>query len=305
MNFWENAEKIAREKGLKRGWKTPVMQQAGMNITLIAKQKKTNAPPNAKIIIAVAQYLGVTTDYLLTGNEGAKPAHPSLASTLDAMRDMTNKARPHFADAARAVADTADEEQEPSAVRLADMAQTAQRAAPKKQIATRQPRALLPIIDVFPPPPPEAKSPKAAPPSATARDVIDLDDMRKGKKYAPIFQAAAGKPIDLNDATELFILPEDIDPDTHIAVRVNGTSMVDAGIPDRAMCLFKRQESAENGDIALIDIDGTTTIKKVKIARGAVALHWCDGSGRVDTITAEDYKNTRIIGTFVRVVRGG
>ena len=66
---------------------------------------------------------------------------------------------------------------------------------------------------------------------------------------------------------------EELDPDTHFALEVQGESMINAGILDGDTVILKKTEHAASGDIvvALIN-EETATLKRFRKKGGSIAL---------------------------------
>jgi repressor LexA len=60
------------------------------------------------------------------------------------------------------------------------------------------------------------------------------------------------------------LVPEEwVDRGTSFALRVNGESMIDAGIRQGDYVVVRARVSAENGDIVVAEISGETTLKRL------------------------------------------
>ena len=69
--FWEQLEKICKSRNI-----TPSKLAKELNFSnAIATAWKKGSPPNSERLCAIADYFGVTTDYLL-GRSGADPELP-------------------------------------------------------------------------------------------------------------------------------------------------------------------------------------------------------------------------------------
>jgi repressor LexA len=75
---------------------------------------------------------------------------------------------------------------------------------------------------------------------------------------------AAGEPILAEqNIEETLPLPQALFPgDEVFALRVQGDSMVNAGILDGDLVVVQRQEAADNGDIVVAMLDGEATVKR-------------------------------------------
>lgn len=56
-------------------------------------------------------------------------------------------------------------------------------------------------------------------------------------------------------------------------LRVQGTSMIDAGIMDGDKIIVRRQQTAENGEIVVAIIDDSATVKRFFRRNGQIVLH--------------------------------
>ena len=89
---------------------------------------------------------------------------------------------------------------------------------------------------------------------------------------------------------------------TDIVVKMHDNSMVDAGIEDGDLAVIRPCPVAENGQIALVAVDGGSTLKKFYLTDGGVELHSCNSTHKIQKY---GYRNDiRIIGTFVCTCEG-
>ena len=56
-------------------------------------------------------------------------------------------------------------------------------------------------------------------------------------------------------------------------LRVDGTSMIDAGIMNGDKIIVRRQETAENGEIVVALVEDSATVKRFYRRNGQVILH--------------------------------
>ena len=56
-------------------------------------------------------------------------------------------------------------------------------------------------------------------------------------------------------------------------LRVQGTSMIDAGIMDGDKIIVRRQPTAENGEIVVAMVDDSATVKRFFRSKGQIVLH--------------------------------
>ncbi|NMA83060.1 MAG: transcriptional repressor LexA [Epulopiscium sp.] len=79
-----------------------------------------------------------------------------------------------------------------------------------------------------------------------------------------IGKVTAGEPIlAIENIEDYFPLPiEYVNNDTVYMLRVEGNSMIDAGIYDHDQILVRKQQTAENGDIIVALIEDSVTVKR-------------------------------------------
>ena len=104
-----------------------------------------------------------------------------------------------------------------------------------------------------------------------------MDDSKKSKKnFIPLIgKIAAGLPIEAIEefAEDIPAPPGTKNPDDFFALRVEGDSMVDAGINDGDTVIIKKTNIAENGKIVVALIDNhEATLKRYRKKANAIAL---------------------------------
>ena len=67
--------------------------------------------------------------------------------------------------------------------------------------------------------------------------------------------------------------PEFASSNVDFALRVNGDSMINAGIYDKDLIIVKKQEYAENGEIVVALIDDSATVKRFYKDNDKIILH--------------------------------
>ena len=125
------------------------------------------------------------------------------------------------------------------------------------------------------------------PENASAKDLFNnftpslikggLDDARKSKKnFIPLIgKIAAGLPIEAIEefAEDIPAPPGTKNPDDFFALRVEGDSMINAGINDGDTVIIKKTNIAENGKIVVALIDNhEATLKRYRKKANAIAL---------------------------------
>jgi repressor LexA len=106
---------------------------------------------------------------------------------------------------------------------------------------------------------------------------------------------AAGSPIaayeDIIDY-EYALEKEGVD----FCLRVSGDSMIGARIFDGDIAFVKRQNDVDNGDIAVVLIDGEATLKRVYKEKGKIVLHAENPTIPDKIISSKDHKQVLILG---------
>ncbi len=125
------------------------------------------------------------------------------------------------------------------------------------------------------------------PENASAKDLFNnftpslirggLDNSKKTKKnYIPLLgKIAAGLPIEAIEehAEDIPFPPGTKNPEDYYALRVEGDSMIDAGINDGDTVIIRKTNIAENGKIVVALIDNhEATLKRYRKKSNAIAL---------------------------------
>ena len=80
--FYDLFCQLCEKKGVSV---TRATVEMGLSRTIGSKWKRTGATPNGETLNKIAEYFGVTADYLLSGNEAEK--HHATQSAIDAVDD--------------------------------------------------------------------------------------------------------------------------------------------------------------------------------------------------------------------------
>ena len=83
-------------------------------------------------------------------------------------------------------------------------------------------------------------------------------------------------------------------------LRVQGTSMIDAGIMDGDKIIVRRQETAQNGDIVIALVEDSATVKRFFAKNGQIILH-PENEALSDMIFAPE--EVSILGNVVGLMR--
>ena len=112
---------------------------------------------------------------------------------------------------------------------------------------------------------------------ATKPRALELLDspLSRGRSVPLVGKVTAGQPIlAIENIEDYLIIPNDLDAQEAdlFALRVQGESMIEAGILDGDIVVVHSQEQAENGDIVVALIDDEATLKRIFYEDGHVRL---------------------------------
>ena len=117
-----------------------------------------------------------------------------------------------------------------------------------------------------------------ASPKGTAQFYLQLDDADRSVLQVR-YEKETGKfsivPYEetIENIEDYMVFPQDmLGRDDVFALRVQGDSMIEAGILDGDIIIVRRQETAENGDIVVAMIGDEATVKRIFYEKGRVRL---------------------------------
>lgn len=114
---------------------------------------------------------------------------------------------------------------------------------------------------------------------------------------------AAGEPIFAEQNIEAY-LSAPIEWSVDYALRVRGESMVNAGIPDGALVLCRRQADVDDGEIAVCIVDGeNATLKRVKRYADILVLHPENPAFEDQVFKGKEKSIVKIVGLAKKVIR--
>ena len=132
-----------------------------------------------------------------------------------------------------------------------------------------------------------------------ALEVIDGTQSR-GRSVPLVGRVTAGLPIlAIENIEEYLTLPQEmLGRDEVFCLRVQGESMIDAGILDGDIIVVREQNNAENGEIVVAMIDDEATVKRIYYEKTRVRLQ--PENQFMEPIYAE---NAQVIGKVVGLFR--
>jgi repressor LexA len=112
---------------------------------------------------------------------------------------------------------------------------------------------------------------------------------------------AAGTPMAAEEQEERLDLTELFPGADIYALRVQGTSMIDEHIQDGDIVIIRNQESAQNGDRVVAQVDGEVTLKFFK--RMKDEIHLVPANETMAPIVVTPDRDIRILGVLNGVIR--
>jgi len=135
---------------------------------------------------------------------------------------------------------------------------------------------------------------------ATKPRAMELTDHPRGRAVPLVGRVTAGIPIlAQQNIEEEIILPQDmVRGEDVFALRVEGESMIEAGILDKDIVVVRRQASADNGEIVVAMIEDEATVKRIFYENDRVRLQ--PENCTMDPIYA---KEVTVLGRVVALLR--
>ena len=132
-----------------------------------------------------------------------------------------------------------------------------------------------------------------------ALEVLDGSHAR-GRSVPLVGRVTAGQPIlAIENIEDYLVLPQSmLGHDDIFCLRVQGESMIEAGILDGDIVVLRQQSSADNGDIVVAMVDDEATLKRIFYEDGHVRLQ--PENHTMDPIIVE---NAEVLGKLTALVR--
>ena len=130
-------------------------------------------------------------------------------------------------------------------------------------------------------------------------EVLDGSHAR-GRSVPLVGRVTAGQPIlAIENIEDYLVLPQSmLGHDDIFCLRVQGESMIEAGILDGDIVVLRQQSSADNGDIVVAMVDDEATLKRIFYEDGHVRLQ--PENHTMDPIIVE---NAEVLGKLTALVR--
>ena len=132
-----------------------------------------------------------------------------------------------------------------------------------------------------------------------ALEVLDGSHQR-GRSVPLVGRVTAGQPIlAVENIEDYIVLPQNmLGRDEVFCLRVQGESMIEAGILDGDIVVLRQQDSADNGDIVVALVDDEATLKRIFYEDGHVRLQ-----PENSTMAPIIVENAAVLGKLVALFR--
>ncbi len=137
-----------------------------------------------------------------------------------------------------------------------------------------------------------------------AIEILPSDVYPKAVEMPLLGSVAAGAPIEATGTGESVAVPEDFvrRPGSHYVLRVHGNSMIDEQIRDGDYVVVNDRRSADNGEMVIALIDGTSATVKRFYREGNGRIRLQPANDTLEPIYVDD-GDLRIQGVVVGVLR--
>lgn len=116
----------------------------------------------------------------------------------------------------------------------------------------------------------------------------------------PVYESiVAGVPMEAQTDIVDRVAVNRANPSKYFGIKVNGDSMIDAGIPDGCTAIFRSQQNADSGQIVAASLNGETTLKRYTVVGDTVFLMPANQAYNPIPVTEDD--NFCIFGVLVEI----
>lgn len=266
-DFVKRIDIILKERNEKR---LSLAEHCGFSLQSITEWSRRNSMPSADKVYTIANYLGVSIEWLLTGTEkeGLTPKQRELIRNYETLSERDKK----IVDNLIATLLSDDSYATQKNIKITEIKE------PTPEYATEKKKGSLEFLDVG--------------------EIIMIPC--RGI-------TAAGSPIDIYSVPDEYIpFPKKLlpggNPEDYFFVNLHGVSMTQAGMNDGDYVLIRRCNEPQIGKIMLVQHDGESTLKKIEMDKnGLYRLCWQDGSGRTQTIDSENWS---VLGVYCWTIKG-
>lgn len=196
--------------------------------------------PSAQTIIAIAEYFSVSTDWILKGEKFQNQNSSSIKKSSFSENSIPSLSKESKKDLEKFISFLQYKEQEIAK----------KQAENTKETSPNYPTNTIPISEHI---------------KEETRLDINEEDQEPKKELRILGYTAAGDPIDMPDDIyglgDVIKVPTDTKAD--FALKVKGDSM-EPRIPNGSLVYVKKQDTVDNGQIAIVSINNTVTCKIFK-----------------------------------------
>ncbi len=139
--------------------------------------------------------------------------------------------------------------------------------------------------------------------NAQIRFLDTRGDIQKGMLLIPVFRAIpCGTPNFIDNEIQGYVeIPEKmLGAGEYFVLRAKGDSMVDAGIEDQDLVIIKKQEYAEENQIAVALVEGEATLKRVHVDNRNKVIELQPDNNNYTPIVV---KECIVLGVAVKVIK--
>ena len=131
---------------------------------------------------------------------------------------------------------------------------------------------------------------------------IKLVDHRPPAQGLPFYGAvAAGSPIQTSDQNERLEIDQMFSGPDRFVLEVHGNSMIDSHIQDGDYVVFRKQETATNGERVVAMIDNEVTLKRFYKEKDHIRLE--PDNEKMNPIIVDPSQDAQVLGILVGVLR--
>lgn len=137
-------------------------------------------------------------------------------------------------------------------------------------------------------------------PSSAVTSLVPLPDLSEIEGVPVLGESACGSPLLADRVYEYVKLKRSIKAD--FALIANGNSMTGCGIMNGSLVLFEETPTVDNGTIAAITVEDSTTIKKYYRYGDTVVLRPCNPDFEDQEYSGEELEQIHVFGKLVCVI---
>lgn len=288
-DFVKRIDIILKERNEKR---LSLAEHCGFSLQSITEWSRRNSMPSADKVYTIANYLGVSIEWLLTGSEkeGLTPKQRELIRNYETLSERDKKTVDNL------IASLLSDESYSidKNIKITEIKEPTPEYAPEKKLHAQNYDSRN-TVDAITTPPEKKKG---------SLEFLDVGEIIMIPCRGI---TAAGSPIDIYSVPDEYIpFPKKLlpggNPEDYFFVNLHGVSMTQAGMNDGDYVLIRRCNEPQAGKIMLVQHDGESTLKKIEMDKnGLYRLCWQDGSGRTQTIDSENWS---VLGVYCWTIKG-